>query len=146
METVIEINRRSIFSIEEARELLPVIFRITKSYSQKVDEMIARLDGLAGSSEALTASLEEQVNSQIQEWQTKLQKLGVLPKGLWIADFDSGDGYFCWKYPERAIDYWHRYEDGFSKRRLVSEKTRPISMQERLKKRLFKPLPLPLLP
>ena len=148
MDTIIEINRHGVFTIDEARELLPVIFRITKASAVKVDEMIVRLDGLNGTigNDQLIAQLEEQVNILIQEWQTKIQKLGVMPKGLWIADFDSGDGYYCWKYPERSIDFWHRYDDGFSKRISVAERTRPISLQERLKKRLFRPIPLPLQP
>ncbi len=151
---VIEINRRSVFSLEEAREVLPVVFRITKSYSQKVDVLLERLDGLNGVSgisggkgENQVISLENQVNQLIQEWQGKMQKLGALPKGLWIADFDSGDGYYCWKFPERNIEFWHKYTDGYSKRIPVGEKTQLISLQERLKKKLMTPvIPISLSP
>lgn len=142
MDHIIEINRSSVFSLEEAQELLPIIFRITKAYSQKVEALIERLDSLQGSSEELVTSLENQVNQLIQEWQTKVQKLGALPKGLWIADFDSGDGYFCWKYPERGIEFWHRYSDGFSKRMRVADRRKPISLQEKLQDRLKEGLPL----
>jgi hypothetical protein len=120
MEKIIEINRRSVFTLEEAQELLPIVFRITKSYSQKVESLIAKLEGLTASNEGMATATEAQVNSLIQEWQSKVQKLGALPKGLWIADFDAGDGYFCWKYPERGIEFWHRYSDGYSKRVRVS--------------------------
>lgn len=134
---VIGINRREVFTLEEARELLPVVFRITRIYSTKVQSLIDRLEGLGQNNEKLVADLEDQVSLLIQEWQSKVQKLGALPKGLWIADFDSGDGYFCWKYPERSIEYWHRYSDGYSKRVAVSERFRPVSLQERLKKKIF---------
>jgi hypothetical protein len=133
--SIIEINRRSVFSLEEAQEVLPVIFKLTKTYSQKVESLIARIDSLGGSSETLTDAIEAQVNSLIQEWQCKIQKLGALPKGLWIADFDSGDGYFCWKFPERGIEFWHKYSDGYSKRVRVSERFRPINLEERLRER-----------
>lgn len=146
MDTIIEINRRSVFSLEEARELLPIVFRITKFYNTKVDELVLRLESIPANNEATITALEDQINSYIQEWQNKVQKLGVMPKGLWIADFDAGDGYFCWKFPERSIEYWHRYEDGYSKRVSVAEKNKPVSLQEKLKQRLFKPLPLPLHP
>lgn len=142
MDHIIEINRRSVFSHEEAQELLPVIFRITKTYSQKVDALIERLDALSGGSEGLVTAIESQVNQLIQEWQNKVQKLGALPKGLWIADFDSGDGYFCWKYPERGIEYWHRYSDGFSKRVKVTDRRAPISLQDRLRKKIFASAPM----
>jgi hypothetical protein len=134
---VIEINRRHVFSLDEAKEVLPIIFRITKASSQKVDVLIERLESLGGSNEDLTNAIESQVNTLIQDWQNKIQKLGALPKGLWIADFDAGDGYFCWKYPERSIEFWHRYSDGFSKRMHVGERCQHISLQERLKQKIF---------
>jgi hypothetical protein len=32
------------------------------------------------------------------------------------VDFDSGDGYWCWAFPEEDLDHWHDYEGGFSNR------------------------------
>ena len=128
---IIEINRRHVFTWQEAQELLPVVHKITKGYSGRVDALIDRIDSLGGSNEVLVAELEAQVNRIIHEWQTKVQKLGALPKGLWLADFDSGDGYFCWKFPERAIDFWHRYSDGYSKRQPVGPGTRAVKPEDR---------------
>lgn len=135
MDHIIEINRRSVFSLNEAQELLPVVFRITKLYSQKVEALIERLDSLGTSNETLSSSIETQVNALIAEWQGKIQRLGALPKGLWIADFDSGDGYFCWKFPERGIEFWHKYTDGYSKRVRVTDRFQPIPMADRLRSR-----------
>jgi hypothetical protein len=135
---IIEINRRHVFTLDEAQELLPVVFRITKSYSQKVEGLIERLESLGGHNEELVNGLESQVNQLIQDWQNKVQKLGALPKGLWIADFDAGDGYYCWKFPERGIEFWHRYNDGYSKRMRVADRRKPVSIQDRLQDRLRK--------
>jgi hypothetical protein len=123
---MIGINRRSTFTLEEARALLPVVFRITKTYRVKVTGLIERLDALSGHNEELVAMLEAQVNQLVQEWQSKVQKLGALPKGLWIADFDAGDGYYCWKFPENSIEFWHSYTDGYSKRISVAERVNTI--------------------
>ncbi len=142
MDHIIEINRRSVFSLDEARELLPVVFRITKAYSQKVEALIERLDSLGGNNETLSTTIETQVNDLIQDWQNKVQKLGALPKGLWIADFDSGDGYFCWKFPERSIEYWHKYTDGYSKRVRVSDRFQPIPLHTATRKKGFTPISL----
>lgn len=139
---IIEINRSDVFTLEEAQELLPVIFRITKQYCQKVDQFIARSEALGIKNEELSSEFENQVSLLVQEWQGKVQKLGAHPKGLWIADFDSGDGYFCWKYPERKIEFWHKYNDGYSKRTLVSELRKPVSLQDRIKKKLFSVSPI----
>jgi hypothetical protein len=46
-------------------------------------------------------------------WTRGLQALGVEVKGLWLADFDNGAGYYCWRYPEAGLEYYHSYEEGF---------------------------------
>jgi hypothetical protein len=149
---IIEINRRQVFSLMEAQEILPVILKITKDHSTKVNALIERIESLGVctedkgvSVENLVASLEEQVNQTIQEWQCKIQKLGGLPKGLWLADFDAGDGYFCWKFPERSIEFWHTYNDGYSKRVPVSDLRRPASFQDRLRRKIFPLVSSPIL-
>ena len=126
---VVEIHRRSVFTLAEACEVLPIVFRITKTYSEKVASQIERLNSLTEEQKAdQTAPLEEQINQMVQEWQGKVSKLGAHPKGLWIADFDAGDGYFCWKFPERTIEYWHSYDDGFTKRLHVRERAQKAAI------------------
>ncbi len=117
---VVELKPKKVFSYGELREILPVIIRITKSYSERVNKLVNRLEMISQQDE-LTSKIEKEINDIILEWQTKAEKLGALTKGLWIADFDSGDGYFCWKYPEEQILYWHGYRDGFSGRRPIKE-------------------------
>ncbi len=138
MDQVAGINWRSVFSLEEARALLPIVLRITKTYRHQVDRLIERLDSLsAGQCSSIIKdtkvtdalqTMEVQINHLIQEWQSKIQKLGLVPQGLWIADFDAGDGYFCWKFPEQTIQHWHRYSDGFSKRVCVTSKQKPLAI------------------
>jgi hypothetical protein len=135
---VIGINRKSIFSLEEAQTLFPVVFRLTKSYSERVQVLLAKIerlssvkslrkpdgdDGLASSNAYPTEPFEAEAGRLIQEWQTKIQKLGGLPNGHWVVDFDSGDGYYCWKFPEPSIEFWHHYRDGYSKRIKLSALT-----------------------
>jgi hypothetical protein len=127
VERLIEIRGRTVFTLDDARAVLPIVFRITKVYSEKVEGLIDRIEAVSGHNEALATEIERQINTLIQEWQGKVERLGALPKGLWIADFDAGDGYYCWKYPERSIDYWHKYADGFSKRVHVTQRA-PISL------------------
>lgn len=107
---------RAFFKLEEAQQLLPIVLKLTKKYSEEVTALMDRIHLIEGKSPQLEDKIEVQINDLILEWQNKMTKLGGLPKGLWLLDFDSGDGYFCWKYPERNIQFWHHYQDGFSKR------------------------------
>lgn len=117
---IIEFKPKKVFSYTDISDLIPIIHRITKQYKERVAGLILKLDLLADQ-EVKRMAVEQEINNQIQEWQTKVEKLGAVSKGLWIADFDSGDGYFCWKFPEAKITHWHGYRDGFSGRRPVKD-------------------------
>ncbi len=117
---VIELKPRKVFNYADIMDLLPIVHRITRQYSEKVAKLILKIEHISGQ-EKLISDTEAEINDLIQEWQVKVEKLGAVTKGLWIADFDSGDGYFCWKFPEEQILYWHGYRDGFSGRRPIKE-------------------------
>lgn len=119
---VIGINRKNVFTLEEARTLFPVIYRLTKGYAERVQVLIEKIELLSKTSREIDATepFEAEAGRLIDEWRTKVQKLGGLPNGHWVVDLDSGDGYFCWKYPERSLEFWHHYRDGFSKRIKIS--------------------------
>lgn len=119
MENVVEINRKKIFTLGEARLLLPLVFRMTEDSSREVKSLLNRIDAFSDKSHPSVAAIEAQINTIIDRWQVKMKKLGAEPKGLWMADFDNGEGYFCWKFPEIEINYWHGYQDGYSGRILV---------------------------
>ena len=91
-----------IFTLEEARELLPRIQELTAEAVDRFGRM--------------PAHLEEERRSVVEEWAHELEALGCQIKGLWLVDFDSGGGYYCWKYPEPALDHFHGYEEGFASR------------------------------
>lgn len=114
---LITINRRGVFSLDEARSILPIVRRITTEFSAKVELLIARLETLQLNQTETICALEKQVNDLIQTWNDKIRKLGADPRGLWVVDFNSGEGYYCWKHPEIDILYWHSYEDGYSGRK-----------------------------
>lgn len=114
---MITINRRGVFSLEEARQILPIVRRITQEFSSKVELLIARLETIQLNQTETICALEKQVNEMIQAWNDKIRKLGAEPKGLWVVDFNSGEGYYCWKHPETDILYWHSYEDGYTGRK-----------------------------
>lgn len=119
---MITINRRGVFDLEEAQNILPVVRRITQDFSAKVELLIARLETLQLHQTETICALEKQVNDLIQGWNDKIRKLGADPRGLWVVDFMCADGYYCWKHPEADILYWHALEDGYSGRKPLSKK------------------------
>lgn len=117
---IVELKPKKVFSFQDISELLPIVLRITKQYSEKVSKLITKLEHVRHQDHNVN-EIESEINSLIQEWQIKVEKLGAITKGLWIADFDSGDGYFCWKFPEDKIMFWHGHRDGFSGRKPIRE-------------------------
>lgn len=93
---------KRIFTYDEAIALLPRVQRATEAAVERVNELP-----------------DEDAEAQqlvVMEWAESILKLGVEVKGLWLVDFDSGGGYYCWRYPEPALEYFHGYEEGFGGR------------------------------
>ena len=93
------------FTFEEAQKLLPAVRERTR-------RAIGKIEGLAQDPERAGAEAE----AVLVAWAREMEELGIEVKGPWLADFDSGDGYWCWRWPEETLDYWHGYEDGFAGR------------------------------
>jgi hypothetical protein len=116
LETLISINSKKSFSLNEAKQLLPLIYRITEVSQLEVKRISNQLDAIKEVNSERASAFERQINDEVSKWQEKVQKLGAVAKGLWLVDFDNGDGYFCWKFPESDIRFWHGYQDGYSSR------------------------------
>jgi hypothetical protein len=90
---------KRIFTYEEAVALLPEVQRITGDAADRVD--------------ALDSEDPADYQRIVSDWADSILALGVEVKGLWLIDFDSGAGYYCWKHPEPALEYFHGYDEGF---------------------------------
>jgi hypothetical protein len=104
-----------IFSLQQASELLPHVKHLTADAVRQAESLAAQLHGLAEDDPdhvTLSAALRDVVTG----WAEELRSLGLEAKGLWLVDFDNGDGYYCWCYPEAAISHYHAYEEGFAGR------------------------------
>ena len=109
----------AIFTLEEARALLPQVKEVTQRYYDMVEELRESLPEPADP--VAMKQLERRINTALQQWAVEIRGFGVEVKGLWLADFDSGDGYYyCWKLGEDDIEHFHRYETGFAGRRPIA--------------------------
>lgn len=101
------VSSAKVFSFDEARALLPEVRQLT-------EEAVARIEALSGADDASPGSEVGARRDQIVEtWATALIGKGLEVKGLWLVDFDNGSGYYCWRYPEPQLQFYHSYEDGF---------------------------------
>ena len=97
-----------VFTYREAVALLPRIQQLTETARQDVESLTAA----ATNPEQAQAAADHVVRS----WAEAIVDLGLEVKGLWLVDFDNGSGYYCWRYPESGLHYFHSYEDGFGGR------------------------------
>ena len=111
-------DNHPIFSLQQARALLPQVKHVTADAVRRAESLASQLHGLAEDDPdhiSLSAALREVVNG----WAEEVQGLGLVAKGLWLVDFDNGDGYYCWCYPEPTIGHYHGYGDGFAGRMTI---------------------------
>lgn len=105
-----------VFTLAEAEELFPLIRRITYASYREL-EPLRRLLGTLPSGSASLYEAEEQYERVVKRWVAKMERLGVVVKGLWLVDFDTGDGYLCWRFPELKLGYYHGYREDYATRR-----------------------------
>ena len=97
---------KKVFSYDEAAALLPAVREAT-------DGAFRRVETLAASPEPQARA---EADAVVQEWARGMLARGLEVKGLWLVDFDNGSGYYCWRYPEPGLQFYHSYEDGFGGR------------------------------
>jgi hypothetical protein len=94
------------FTFEEAAKLLPAVRERTR-------RAIVKIEALGGEGEEPDGPGTKDI---MLSWAREMTELGIDVKGAWLVDFDSGDGYWCWRWPEETLDYYHGYDEGFAGR------------------------------
>lgn len=104
---------RRIFTYEEARELLPAVRKRTREAIEALAEA-----GVGGDEESEEGPrvVEQTAARILEEWARDVTALGIEVKGPWLVDFDCGGGYWCWRWPEEGLEFFHGYEEGFAGR------------------------------
>ena len=114
------VDEPRVFALGEAQELFPLVRRITAEAHKELRPVKQRLHNML-STDPRIVQVEKAYEVIVKRWVSKMERLGLVVKGLWLVDFDTGDGYLCWKYPELQINHYHDYNTGFSGRRVLSE-------------------------
>ena len=107
---------KRIFTLKEAQVLLPQVKEMTAQAAARAEKLMTKIEPLPQGERR--TQLEAEYNALVRGWAEQMMDLGCEVKGLWLVDFDSGDGiYYCWRHPEPRLEYFHDYEAGFAARR-----------------------------
>lgn len=104
-----------VFTYQQALDSLPEVRRVTREAVERVEALSHRIRS-RDELERKLPEIEAATNSIFEDWQRRISALGCYAKGMWLVDWDSGDGYYCWRYPESTIGYHHGYVEGFDGR------------------------------
>ena len=108
-------GRPSSWSLETARGMLPDVRRRTAEAVAEVEALVPQRESSREGTPA-RAQLEQRIQQAVSRWIRAMEALGVEVKGAWLVDFDNGRGYYCWRWPEDRLDYFHGYDEGFDGR------------------------------
>jgi hypothetical protein len=110
-------SERKIFSYEEAVALMPQVRTLTNDAVRRLEEIIGQ-EFTWDEVDELAIPQERVIDYErlVADWASAVADLGIEVKGLWLIDFDSGGGYYCWRYPEPSLSFFHGYDEGFGGR------------------------------
>ena len=109
-----------IFTLPEAKALLPLVRRITKSAQDELSPINAQLDAMLVC-DPRRGELSRAYETKVRRWVSKMERLGVTSSGLWRVDFDTGEGFLSWRFPELRIAYFRKYQTDFQGRQSLAE-------------------------
>ena len=101
-------SSKRIFSYDEALSTFPLVRDLTAAAVRQVESLISSV----GSRD----ELDEARDRIVRAWAREVTSIGCEVKGVFLVDWDSGDGYYCWRFPEQAISFFHTYDEGFEGR------------------------------
>lgn len=104
------------WSLATARAVLSEVRRLTAAAVDAVEVLEARQGEVGEGDAAARASVEQELSRAVSAWVRAMEALGVEVKGRWLIDFDNGRGYYCWRWPEEQLEYFHGYDEGFAGR------------------------------
>ena len=105
MTSVVKIGRYQIFDLSEAKELFPIVQKITKLQHAKNCQIEERLQRLL-MADPRRQHYQEQFKENITQWKIKMEGLGLRVHSLWQLEFQVGSGSLCWEFPELAISHF----------------------------------------
>lgn len=131
-------NHFKLFTLEEARNLVPRVRELLTTIKVEKQELEGHIDALQKMTPAMKvnghAAEAQKCETRIQELAESIQfltseisRIGIEVKDLenGIVDFPSlREGrivYLCWHLDEETVEHWHELDDGYAGRRLIDD-------------------------
>ena len=105
---------RTRWALESAQAILPDVRERTERAVGAVDRLDAARQNPKDAQDLL--EIEGRIQEEISRWIREMEALGVAVKGIWLVDFETGSGSFCWRWPERDLEWFHGADEGFGSR------------------------------
>jgi hypothetical protein len=102
------------WSLATARAIVGEVRRLTAAAVDAVDALEAQRGELPDG--VSRVAVDQELSRAVAAWVRAMEALGVEVKGRWLVDFDNGRGYYCWRWPEERLEYFHGYDEGFAGR------------------------------
>lgn len=109
-------SANKLFSLQEARGLVTLVCSITQKHQTELTPLQYRLNRMLANDPRRKA-LEQQYELVVSRWRHKITLLGARVAGLWVVEFDVGEGALSWRYPELSLAYFREAEQPLSQRR-----------------------------
>jgi hypothetical protein len=103
------------WTLDAAREMLADVRERTARAVAEAEALAEERSQHAGDP-ARQGELADRIETVVLRWAREMEALGLEVKGLWLVDFDSGAGYYCWHWPEERLEFFHGYDEGFAGR------------------------------
>ena len=108
-----------LFTLAEAKLLFPLLYKLTKQYYDKLQPVQQRMDQML-SNDPRRGIIEHDYQQVVGQWKAKVEKLGAQVNGLWVIEFDMGEGYLSWRYPELSLVFFRPQGANFIQRVTLS--------------------------
>lgn len=109
-----------LFNRPEARELLPLVRSITETYQLQLAPIQQRLNMML-SNDPRRSAIETEFEHVVSHWKAKIEQLGPKVYGLWVVEFDVGEGYLSWRYPEVGLNFFRAHGASIADRVRLSQ-------------------------
>src|SRR3970040_867592 len=82
-------NNPRVFTLSEAEELFPLMWKITEDAYRELEPVRRTLEAMVPSNPQVR-KVEKEYETIVRRWMGKMERLGLVGKGLWLGGFATG--------------------------------------------------------